>query len=102
MKLDIGVEVICIDDSIKPEALIELSNDVPNWVVRGRKYIVRDIMYNDNIATGILLEEVVNPKKYFHLLGRVQEPAFAQWRFAFSKEKQEEIKEEETILETVN
>ena len=38
-------------------------------------------MDNNGIVTGVLLEEVHNFPKFFKLINRFQEPAFAQWRF---------------------
>lgn len=91
---DIGDTVYCVDDSIKPEALIELSNDMPNWVTKDKKYTVRGFNDNDGIVVGVLLEEIHNPPKYFKLVNRIQEPAFASWRFKKSiSDVEEEIEE---------
>lgn len=78
---DIGDMVYCIDDSIKPEMLMELADDMPNWIKQDKKYTVRGFNDNDGIVVGVLLEEVHNPLKYFKLINRMQEPAFATWRF---------------------
>lgn len=81
-KIGVGDEVVCVDSSIRPDTLIELTRDVPNWVVKGKKYIVREILENDGIVTSILLEEIHNPPLFFRLLNKFQEPGFALWRFA--------------------
>lgn len=78
---DIGDTVYCVDDSIKPEMLMELANDMPNWITQDKKYTVRGFNDNDGIVVGVLLEEIHNPLKYFKLVNRMQEPAFATWRF---------------------
>ena len=81
MALHIGDKVVCVDSSMKPEAIEELKRTVPNWIVQDKEYTIRGFQDNDGIALGILLEEVTNPFIYIPLLGRVQEPAFADWRF---------------------
>ena len=81
MAFHIGDRVVCIDSSMRPEAIDELKRTVPNWVTQDEKYTIRGFHENDGIALGILLEEVTNPMVYIPLLGRVQEPAFAEWRF---------------------
>jgi len=77
----VGDKIQCIDDSIQGHTLLELSKDMPNWITKGTEYTIREINDNKGIVLGILLEEVSNPVKYFKLVGRFQEPAFAQWRF---------------------
>lgn len=81
MAFYIGDRVACIDSSIRPEAMEELKRTVPNWVVQDKEYTVRGFQDNNGIALGMLLEEIINPLVYIPLLGRVQEPAFAEWRF---------------------
>lgn len=77
----VGDEVICIDSAIKPEMLMAVVNMYPNWVKKGRKYVIREISDNDGIVPGILLEELSNPKVYIKLIDRVQEPMFSFHRF---------------------
>lgn len=79
---DIGDEVICIDNSIKPENLGTVMRKFPIWIQKDKKYIIRDILGNDDIVVGILLEGVKNPPIFIPLLKRMQEPAFAYWRFS--------------------
>lgn len=78
---DKGDKIICIDDSIAADKLHLNDLIYSNWIKKDIPYIVRDILYNDNIVGGILLEEIHNKPVFIKLLGRVQEPAFATWRF---------------------
>lgn len=102
---ELGERVICIDSSKAPHTVEELNADVPNWVRKGDKYTIRGFNENDGIVVGVLLEELVNPVKFFKLVNRVQEPAFAQWRFrkltpseSFEEEETDEV-ESELFLE---
>ena len=78
---EIGDRVVCIDASMRTETVEELKKDVPNWVVKDEKYIIRGFADNNGIVTGVWLEEIKNPPKYFALIDKIQEPAFATWRF---------------------
>ena len=91
----INDRVICIDSSKASHTIEELNADVPNWVRKGDKYTIRGFNENDGIVVGVLLEEVVNPVKFFKLVNRMQEPAFAQWRFR-KLSPSESFEEEET------
>ena len=91
---DVGDTVYCVDDSISPDKIQEISQDMPNWVTRDKKYIVRGFNDNNDIVVGVLLEEVKNPLKYFKLVNRMQEPAFATWRFKKSMSDVEEESEQ--------
>jgi hypothetical protein len=66
------------------------------WVDKGREYTVREVLDNDGIVTGVLLEEVVNDPIPQELLGgRFQEPAFRVTRFQeLHDDMAESIKEE--------
>lgn len=77
-----GIKVKCINDLIDLDKQEEIKKDFDNWIKKGVVYTVREVLHNDGIVTGILLEEVYNFPVYFKLLNRVQEPAFAKWRFA--------------------
>jgi hypothetical protein len=48
-----------------------------------------------------LLEEVTNPLIYIPLLGRVQEPAFADWRFRKLKPNESMAEVVSEVLEMV-
>lgn len=78
--------VICINDTVEPDKLAEIKGDFENWIVKDRIYTIREVLKNDGIVDGYLLEEVYNFPKFMRLLNRVQEPAFATWRFRVMKE----------------
>jgi hypothetical protein len=65
-----GDKVVCIDDTIKAEMLISISNMYRNWVKKGQIYTVREILNNNDIVTGILLKEVRNQLVYIDLIER--------------------------------
>jgi len=91
--LDIGDEVIC-NDAAKPEGW---SIDVfPQWVVKDVKYIIREILRNDNIVIGVLLVELKNPTVYQELIKRPQEAAFSSWRFSKLRSRYQIQEEEES------
>jgi hypothetical protein len=76
-----GDKVICIDAKIDPEKSAEIRRDFEIWVTKDTQYTIREILDNNGIVTGVLLDEIHNFPKYFKLINRFQEPAFAQWRF---------------------
>lgn len=78
----VGDNVICIDDLISPKMLFAVADMYPNWVKKGNKYTIRAINSNDDIVTGLLLEEVRNPEIYISLINKTQEPMFSLHRFA--------------------
>lgn len=97
MGLKIGSKVLCVDDSIKPGKLNFVGYAYPNWIKAGEIYTVREILPNDDIVPGIVLEEVINPPLYVHLLGREQEPAFRLSRFRELYDQELAIETKETI-----
>lgn len=76
-----GVKVVCIDDGIKPEMIMTICNYYGNWVKKGKTYTVREVLQNDDIVHGVLLDEVRNEPIYIDLIGKKQEPAFGMFRF---------------------
>lgn len=92
---EIGEQVVCINASMQAHTIEELSKDVPNWIVQDKKYIIRGFNENDGIVLGVLLEEVVNPIRFFKLINKFQEPAFAEWRFRKLKPSEVDVKIEE-------
>jgi hypothetical protein len=90
--LGVGDEVICIGDN-RPVGWT--SSTYPQWVVKGKKYIIREILDNDDIVVGVLLVELRNPKTFITLIGKVQEPAFATWRFEKTRSAYEIAEEKE-------
>jgi hypothetical protein len=91
--MKIGSKVMCVDDSIKPGKLAFVGYAYPNWIEAGKVYTVREILPNDDIVPGIVLEEVINPLLYVHILGKEQEPAFRLSRFR-------ELEDQELAIET--
>ena len=98
--LAIGDKVICIDSSMAHHIVAELKKDMPNWVVKGKKYIIRDIVDSDFVV-GIRLEEVVNPPRWFQLVKKYMEPCFMISRFRKIEETSIEISIEQEELITL-
>ena len=96
--MEIGQKVVCIDASKQPHTVEELSKDCPNWVTEGKTYTVRGFQDADFVV-GVLLEEIVNPIRYFSLIGKARESAFATWRFRPLQENEAivEINEESLV-----
>lgn len=78
---EIGQKVICVEDWKLPHTIKELEVDCPNWVKKGEKYTIRGFNDNNGIVTGVLLEEVVNPIRFFKIINRAQESSFRLDRF---------------------
>jgi hypothetical protein len=76
-----GDKVVCIDAKIEPEKAEEIRRDFEIWVAKDKEYTIREILDNNGIVPGVLLDEVHNFPKFFKLINKFQEPAFAQWRF---------------------
>jgi len=76
-----GDKVICIDASIDAGKSEEIRKDFEIWITKDKEYTIREILDNNGIVPGVLLDEIHNFPKFFKLLGRMQEPAFATWRF---------------------
>lgn len=97
-----GDKVICIDAKIDPEKSEEIRKDFEIWVTKDKEYTIREILDNNGIVPGLLLDEVHNFPKYFKLLNRFQEPAFALWRFRKLNyaTKEEEVENVEELVET--
>lgn len=98
--IDIGDEVLCIDSSYKPENKSSVFKNFPIWITE-KEYIVRDVLMNDDIVVGILLEGVNNPPIWIPLLKRMQEPAFAHWRFVKKRTAYQIQEENEEIENTI-
>lgn len=83
MSLSKGQKVVCIDDSIKADQLMFVTKAYGTWVKRDSMYTIREVLDNDGIVTGLLLDEIRNGAIPQPLLGgRWQEPAFRVSRFA--------------------
>lgn len=81
--LQVGQQVICIDDTIDPKMLDDIKNDFQQWVKEGDIYTIRDLIYNEIGVITVLLHELVNSPRFFpKTIGRMQEPGFSIRRFA--------------------
>lgn len=102
-KIGVGDEVLCVNAAIKPERIQAVYKNFPVWIKEGDKYIVREIMTNDDIVTGITLEGRRNPPIYIPLLKRMSEPSFAIFRFRKTKSAYmiQEEKESEEITQGI-
>lgn len=96
--MQVGLRVICIDDSKRPEVSEWATKHCPNWVKKGDKYTIREFDDHDGIVDGVLLDEIINPLVFMTKWNKVIEPRFATWRFQVLQEN-EELEEE---LEEVN
>ncbi|MET3980910.1 hypothetical protein ABIB62_004047 [Mucilaginibacter sp. UYP25] len=99
--MKVGDKVICINDKIDPEKNEEIRRDFEIWITRDKEYTIREILDNNNIVTGVLLDEVHNFPKFFNLINRFQEPAFAIWRFRklnYATKPAEEVSEVEELV----
>jgi hypothetical protein len=92
--VEVGERVVCTDASKLPHTCDELSSDVPNWVVDGSQYTIREIQEYDFGAVGVLLEEIRNEPRYFWLIDRTTEPMFKISRFRRLKPREVQVLEE--------
>lgn len=81
-----GDKVVCVDDSIRAEILPTVAKYYKNWVSRDKVYTVRQVVDNDGIVDGVLLEELRNEPIYIELIDKKQEPAFGTFRFRLLQE----------------
>lgn len=93
--MDIGTRILCVDDSIPAHLNMEVfKKEFPNWVKKNEIYRIRDIFYNDNIVTSIVVKELKNPILFFPgTINRSQEASFRITRFRELEE--DEVEEEE-------
>jgi hypothetical protein len=61
--------------------MVTICNYYHNWVKKGKTYTVREVLQNDDIVHGVLLEEIRNEPIYIELIDKKQEPAFGMFRF---------------------
>jgi len=97
-----GDKVICINDKIDPDKNEEIRRDFEIWITKDKEYTIREILDNSGIVTGVLLDEVHNFPKFFKLINRFQEPAFAIWRFRklnYNTTSAEALSEVEELVE---
>lgn len=81
-----GDKVVCVDDTIRAELMPTIVKYYKNWVSRDQVYTVRQVVDNDGIVDGVLLEEVQNDPIYIELIDKKQEPAFGLFRFRLLQE----------------
>lgn len=101
MSLNKGDNVLCVNDSIDRDKSAEILKDFQNWVEKGRKYVIREVLHNDGIVVGLLLEDVWNMPLFIKLINRCQEPAFGTFRFRKLKKDSSEFFEEEADEDTM-
>jgi hypothetical protein len=95
-----GDKVICVNASIDPEKAEEIRRDFEIWITKDKEYTIREILDNNGIVPGVLLDEIHNFPKYFKLIDRMQEPAFALWRFRklnYASQSEEGVREAELV-----
>ena len=95
--MKVGDKVLCINAIIDPNKLEEIKKDFENWITKDEEYTIREVLSNDGIVTGLLLEEIYNYPKFFKLINRFQEPAFATWRFRKLEKASIQVEMGETI-----
>lgn len=97
-----GDTVLCVNDTKSPKLKewMDECNFPIIWVKEGKKYTIREILENNGIATGVLLEEIVNFPFYIPLLQKNQELGFAVWRFRKVQEVEDkvEIEQEQEVI----
>ena len=76
-----GSKIICVDDSIRAELMPTVIKYYKNWVIRNKVYTVREVVTNNGIVDGVLLNEIRNEPIYIELIDKKQEPAFGMFRF---------------------
>ncbi|QTE37557.1 hypothetical protein J3L18_00370 [Mucilaginibacter gossypii] len=84
--------------------MTEIRQDFEIWITKDKEYTIREILDNNGIVTGLLLEEVHNFPKFFKLINRFQEPAFAQWRFRklnYASPEAEAVSEDLELVEHI-
>lgn len=79
--MKVGQKVMCVNDSVKEGQEAFVAKAYRNWIKKGKLYTIRSIHDNQDIVTGILLEEVVNGAIYIHLIDDWAEPMFSPTRF---------------------
>lgn len=101
MALYVGDTVVCINDSIDPSKADFIRRAYQQWIKKDEKYTVRELLENDGIVTGVLLNEVVNQPIFIPLVNAFQEPAFGEFRFRKLKHAESLVEQEVEVLEMV-
>lgn len=79
--MEVNNKVICVDDTIRPEMMLSVAKYYSNWVVRDKVYTIREVLHNEGIVEGVLLNEIKNDPIYIDIIDKKQEPAFGMFRF---------------------
>lgn len=97
-----GDIVLCVNDTKSHDLKkwIDECNFPVLWIKKDKKYTIREVLENDGIATGLLLEEIINFPFYIPILNRSQELGYAVWRFRKVQEVPDnvEVEKEEKII----
>jgi len=97
-----GDIVLCVNDTKSHDLKewIDECNFPVLWIKKDKKYTIREVLENDGIATGLLLEEIINFPFYIPILNRSQELGYAVWRFRKVQEvpNNVEVEKEEKII----
>jgi hypothetical protein len=97
-----GDIVLCVNDTKSSDLRewIDECNFPVLWIKKDKKYTIREVLENDGIATGLLLEEIINFPFYIPLLNRSQELGYAVWRFRKVQEVPDnvEVEKEENVI----
>jgi hypothetical protein len=98
--MKVGSRVLCTDSSIKSERSDAVIDLYQMWVRKGVEYTIREVLDNDGIVTGVLLEEIINDPIAQPLLnGRMQEPAFRVTRFQELHEDTAEVNQQQEVCQ---
>lgn len=97
-----GDIVLCVNDTKSHDLKewIDECNFPVLWIKKDKKYTIREVLENDGIATGLLLEEIINFPFYIPILNRSQELGYAVWRFRKVQELPDnlEVEKEEKVI----
>ena len=98
--MEVGSRVLCTDSSIKASEIFMVSRVYSMWIYKGAEYTIREVLDNDGIVTGVLLDQVINDPIVQPLLnGRMQEPAFRITRFQELHDDMAEVNQEQEVCQ---
>jgi hypothetical protein len=98
--MEVGSRVLCTDSSIKASEIFMVSRVYSMWVDKGAEYTIREVLDNDGIVTGVLLDQVINDPIPQELLGgRFQEPAFRVTRFQELQDDMAEVNQQQEVCQ---
>lgn len=87
-----GSKLLCLEDLIDPERLLQIQAEFPNWIEQKKEYTVRNIyiQHNEKENTqlvSVVLEEIRNPPIWIEQYQAWLEPGFDLKRFALIVDK---------------